>query len=105
MPQTKEHVLLARQVGVPAMVVFLNKCDEVDDEELLDLVEMEVRELLSDYDFPGDDIPVVRGSAFKALHTENPSRENPDSKCIFQTSSRRSTATSPSRSATSTVRS
>ncbi len=84
MPQTREHVLLARQVGVPAIVVFLNKCDEVDDPELLDLVEMEVRELLSSYDFPGDDIPVIRGSAFKALHTENPGEENPDSKCIFE---------------------
>jgi elongation factor Tu len=83
MPQTKEHILLARQVGVPAIVVFLNKCDEVDDEELLELVEMEVRELLSTYEFPGDDIPVIRGSAFKALHTENPGRDNPDSKCIF----------------------
>jgi len=67
MPQTREHILLARQVGVPALVVFLNKCDMVDDEELLELVEMEVRELLSSYDFPGDDIPVIRGSALKAL--------------------------------------
>ena len=67
MPQTREHVLLARQVGVPAMVVFLNKADMVDDEELLELVELEVRELLSTYEFPGDDIPVVRGSALKAL--------------------------------------
>lgn len=67
MPQTREHILLARQVGVPAIVVFLNKCDMVDDAELLDLVEMEVRELLSKYDFPGDDIPVIRGSALKAL--------------------------------------
>ncbi len=84
MPQTKEHVLLARQVGVPALVVYLNKCDEVDDDELLELVEMEVRELLSKYEFPGDDIPVVRGSSFQALHTkEAPSRDNPDSKCIF----------------------
>ncbi|MHC5062391.1 MAG: elongation factor Tu [Planctomycetota bacterium] len=83
MPQTKEHILLARQVGVPAITVFLNKCDEVDDEELLELVEMEVRELLSKYEFPGDDIPVIRGSAFKALHTETPGRDNPDSKCIF----------------------
>ena len=83
MPQTKEHVLLARQVGVPAIVVYLNKIDEVDDDELLDLVEMEVRELLNKYEFPGDDCPVVRGASFKALHTENPSRENPDSKCIF----------------------
>ncbi len=84
MPQTKEHILLARQVGVPAIAVFLNKCDEVDDEELLELVEMEVRELLSKYEYPGDDIPVIRGSAFKALHTENPGRDNPDSKCIFE---------------------
>ncbi|MAS94618.1 MAG: elongation factor Tu [Verrucomicrobiales bacterium] len=67
MPQTREHILLARQVGVPAIVVFLNKVDQVDDEELLDLVEMEVRELLSQYEFPGDDIPIVRGSALKAL--------------------------------------
>ncbi len=67
MPQTREHILLARQVGVPAIVVFMNKCDMVDDEELLDLVEMEVRELLSSYQFPGDDIPVVRGSAKVAL--------------------------------------
>jgi elongation factor Tu len=67
MPQTREHILLARQVGVPALVVFMNKCDMVDDEELLELVEMEIRELLSSYDFPGDDIPVVRGSALKAL--------------------------------------
>jgi elongation factor Tu len=67
MPQTREHILLARQVGVPAIVVFLNKCDMVDDPELLDLVEMEVRELLSKYDFPGDDIPIIRGSALKTL--------------------------------------
>lgn len=67
MPQTREHILLARQVGVPYIVVFLNKCDMVDDEELLELVEMEVRELLSEYEFPGDDIPVIRGSALKAL--------------------------------------
>ncbi|MBC7385644.1 MAG: elongation factor Tu [Cryobacterium sp.] len=67
MPQTREHILLARQVGVPAVVVFLNKCDMVDDSELLDLVEMEVRELLSNYKFPGDDIPVIKGSAVKAL--------------------------------------
>jgi elongation factor Tu len=68
MPQTKEHVLLARQVGVPCMVVFLNKCDAVEDEELTDLVEMEVRELLSKYQFPGDDVPVIRGSALGALN-------------------------------------
>ncbi len=67
MPQTREHILLARQVGVPALVVFLNKCDMVDDPELLDLVEMEVRELLSKYEFPGDEIPIIRGSALKAL--------------------------------------
>jgi elongation factor Tu len=67
MPQTREHILLARQVGVPALVVFLNKCDMVDDEELLELVELEVRELLSSYDFPGDDIPIVKGSALAAL--------------------------------------
>jgi elongation factor Tu len=70
MPQTREHILLARQVGVPAMVVFMNKVDMVDDEELLELVEMEIRELLSSYDFPGDDIPIIRGSALKALETE-----------------------------------
>ena len=67
MPQTREHILLARQVGVPYIVVWMNKCDMVDDEELLDLVEMEIRELLSEYDFPGDDIPVVRGSGYQAL--------------------------------------
>ncbi len=67
MPQTREHILLSRQVGVPYIVVFLNKCDMVDDEELLELVEMEVRELLSEYDFPGDDTPIIRGSALKAL--------------------------------------
>jgi elongation factor Tu len=70
MPQTREHILLARQVGVPALVVFMNKVDLVDDPELLDLVEMEVRELLSSYDFPGDDIPVIRGSALGALNGE-----------------------------------
>ena len=72
MPQTKEHILLARQVGVPSLVVFMNKCDQVDDSELLDLVEMEMRELLSSYDFPGDDIPVIRGSALCALEGKNP---------------------------------
>ncbi|MEK3888995.1 elongation factor Tu [Bacillus sp. FSL K6-3431] len=70
MPQTREHILLSRQVGVPYFVVFMNKCDMVDDEELLELVEMEIRDLLSDYDFPGDDIPVVKGSALKALEGE-----------------------------------
>ena len=71
MPQTREHILLARQVGVPSLVVFMNKCDMVDDAELLDLVELEVRELLSKYDFPGDDIPIVRGSALAALEDSN----------------------------------
>ena len=72
MPQTREHILLARQVGVPALVVYLNKVDQVDDPELLELVEMEVRELLSSYDFPGDDIPIVKGSALAALEDRNP---------------------------------
>ncbi len=81
MPQTREHILLARQVGVPQLVVFLNKCDLVDDEELLELVELEVRELLSTYDFPGDDVPVIRGSALKALECDNP--DAPEAKCIL----------------------
>jgi elongation factor Tu len=72
MPQTREHILLARQVGVPAIVVFLNKCDMVDDPELLDLVELEVRELLSKYNFPGDKIPIIRGSALMALENQKP---------------------------------
>src|SRR6201746_313703 len=72
MPQTREHILLARQVGVPALVVFMNKCDAVDDPELLDLVEMEVRELLTSYQFPGDDIPIVGGWALRALEDNNP---------------------------------
>ena len=72
MPQTREHILLARQVGVPAIVVFLNKVDQVDDEELLELVEMEVRELLSSYDFPGDDIPIIKGSALAAMEGNTP---------------------------------
>ena len=80
MPQTREHILLARQVGVPQLVVFLNKCDLVDDEELLELVELEVRELLSSYDFPGDDVPVIRGSALKALECDDPNA--PEAKCI-----------------------
>ncbi len=81
MAQTREHVLLARQVGVPAIVVFLNKVDQLDDPELLELVEMEVRELLSAYDFPGDDIPIIKGSALKAVEAEgNP--DAPDCKCI-----------------------
>jgi elongation factor Tu len=82
MPQTREHILLARQVGVPAMVVFLNKCDMVDDEELLELVELEVRELLSKYEFPGDDIPVIRGSALKALECD--SADDADAKPIYE---------------------
>ena len=81
MPQTREHILLARQVGVPKLCVFMNKCDMVDDPELLDLVEMEVRELLSKYDYPGDDVPVIRGSALQAL--ENPEDEE-KSKCIWE---------------------
>ena len=81
MPQTRELFLLARQVGVPQLVVFLNKCDLVDDEELLELVELEVRELLSSYDFPGDDVPVIRGSALKALECE--SADAPEAKCII----------------------
>ena len=75
MPQTREHILLARQVNVPNIVVYLNKCDMVDDEELLELVELEVRELLSEYDFPGDDIPVVQGSALQALDSGDPEAE------------------------------
>jgi len=80
MPQTREHILLARQVGVPSIVVFLNKVDMVDDEELLELVELEVRELLSEYEFPGDDIPVIHGSALKAL--ESGEVDTPETKCI-----------------------
>ena len=82
MAQTKEHILLARQVGVPAIVVFLNKCDQVDDEELLELVEMEVRETLSNYEFPGDDIPVVKGSALNALISESSDPAAPEYACI-----------------------
>ncbi|MCX6380781.1 MAG: elongation factor Tu, partial [Armatimonadetes bacterium] len=77
MPQTREHILLARQVGVPYVVVFLNKCDMIDDEELLELVEMEVQELLTKYDFPGDEIPIIRGSATQALASEDTSRNDP----------------------------
>ena len=82
MAQTREHILLARQVGVPAMVVFLNKCDQVDDEELLELVEMEVRETLSEYEFPGDEIPVIKGSALNALTCESGDVNDPDFACI-----------------------
>ena len=81
MPQTREHILLARQVGVPSIVVFMNKCDMVDDPELLDLVEMEVRDLLTQYDFPGDKIPIVKGSAVKALAAGDPN--HPDAKCVL----------------------
>jgi elongation factor Tu len=84
MPQTREHVLLARQVNVPSIVVFLNKCDEMDDPELLDLVELEVRELLSSYEFPGDDIPVIRGSALLAMNNPSGDREDPNAKCVFE---------------------
>ncbi len=82
MAQTKEHILLARQVGVPAIVVFLNKCDQVDDEELLELVEMEVRETLSNYEFPGDDIPIIKGSALNALTSESNDPAAPEYACI-----------------------
>ena len=82
MAQTKEHILLARQVGVPAIVVFLNKCDQVDDEELLELVEMEVRETLSNYEFPGDDIPIIKGSALNALISESNDPAAPEYACI-----------------------
>ncbi len=82
MPQTREHILLARQVGVPSMVVFLNKCDMVDDEELIELVELEMRELLSKYEFPGDDIPIIKGSALKALEAEESDSE--DVKAVFE---------------------
>ena len=82
MAQTNEHILLARQVGVPAIVVFLNKCDQVDDEELLELVEMEVREVLSKYEFPGDDIPIIKGSALNALVSESNDPNAPEYACI-----------------------
>jgi len=83
MPQTKEHILLARQVGVPAIVVYLNKVDLVDDPELLELVEVEIRDLLNKYEFPGDTTPIVRGASYAALQTPNPGPNNPESKCIF----------------------
>jgi elongation factor Tu len=82
MPQTREHILLARQVGVPSIVVFLNKTDMVDDPELIELVELELRELLSSYDFPGDDIPIIKGSALKALEAGDPN--HPDCKCVLE---------------------
>jgi elongation factor Tu len=83
MPQTREHVLLARQVEVPAMVVFLNKVDQMEDEELLELVELELRELLSSYNFPGDDLPIIRGSALKALESTSKDVNAPEYKCIW----------------------
>ena len=83
MAQTYEHVLLARQVGVPAIVVFMNKCDQLDDPELLELVEMEIRELLSKYDFPGDDTPIIKGSALKAVEAEG-AADNPACACIYE---------------------
>ncbi|NQT10999.1 MAG: elongation factor Tu, partial [Desulfobacteraceae bacterium] len=82
MPQTREHILLARQVGVPSMVVFLNKCDMMDDEELIELVELELRELLDKYEFPGDDTPIIRGSALKALESDDP--DSDEARCIFE---------------------
>ena len=82
MPQTREHILLARQVGVPYLIVFMNKCDQVDDPELLELVEMEMRELLTANGFPGDDVPVIRGSALNALHCDDPNA--PEAKCILE---------------------
>ncbi|WP_052887444.1 elongation factor Tu [Thermogemmatispora carboxidivorans] len=85
MPQTREHILLARQVEVPAMVVFLNKVDMMEDEELLELVELEVRELLAKYEFPGDEVPVIRGSALKALESKGDlTRSDPDARCIWE---------------------
>ena len=84
MPQTREHILLARQVGVPKIVVFMNKCDMVDDEELLDLVEMEIRELLNEYDFDGDNTPIIRGSALKALESTSTDPNAPEYKCIWE---------------------
>ncbi len=84
MPQTREHILLSRQVGVPYIVVFMNKTDQVDDEELLDLVEMEIRELLNEYEFPGDDIPIIRGSAFKALDSASKDPQAPEYACIHE---------------------
>ena len=102
MPQTREHVLLARQVNVPALVVFLNKVDLVDDPELLELVELELRELLTNYGFPGDEIPIVRGDSLLGL--QQPDRSGED-QVHPGADGRRSTATSPSRRARSTSRS
>ena len=102
MPQTREHILLARQVGVPALVVFLNKIDLVDDEELLELVELELRELLTHYKFPGDEIPIIRGCSRPAPRKPDATRRPPSRSSTW---SRRWTSTSPSRSARSTSRS
>ena len=84
MPQTREHILLARQVNVPYIVVFLNKIDQVDDPDLVELVEDEIREVLTKYDFPGDTIPIVTGSALKALQSDDKTRENKDAACIWE---------------------
>ncbi len=84
MPQTREHILLSRQVGVPYIVVFMNKCDQVDDEELLELVEMEIRDLLNEYEFPGDDTPIVKGSAFLALDSASQDTSAPEYACILE---------------------
>ena len=83
MPQTREHILLSRQVGVPYIVVYMNKADQVDDEELLDLVEMEIRELLNEYGFPGDDTPIIRGSSLKVLESTSTDINAPEYKCIL----------------------
>ena len=84
MPQTREHILLSRQVGVPYIVVFMNKCDQVDDPELLELVEMEIRDLLNEYEFPGDDTPIIRGSALQALESDSKDPNAPEYKCIHE---------------------
>ena len=84
MPQTREHILLSRQVGVPYIVVFMNKCDQVDDEELLELVEMEIRDLLTEYEFPGDDTPIIKGSAFQALDSASKDPSAPEYACIHE---------------------
>jgi translation elongation factor EF-Tu-like GTPase len=101
MPQTREHILLARQVGVPRILVFLNKCDMVDDEELIELVELELRELLDKYEFPGDDTPIIRGSALKALESTIRMLKTPSASSSFWMPS---TVTFPSRSAMWTSR-
>ena len=84
MPQTREHILLSRQVGVPYIVVFMNKCDQVDDPELLELVEMEIRDLLNEYEFPGDDTPIIKGSALQALESTSTDPNAPEYKCILE---------------------